>query len=71
MVSSEQGMGRELVLSGLMMYSVLVMSHESLNALGIQLVFMIATTRRMLESLAPHASYHLLSNLIPNDHGCG
>ena len=58
MVSSEPDMGKELALFGLMMYSVLVMSHESLSVLEIQLVFMIATTRKMLESLAPHVGFH-------------
>ena len=64
-------MGKELALFGLMMYSVLVMSHESLSVLEIQLVFMIATMRKMLESLAPHVGFHPLSSLTSHSHACG
>ena len=60
MVSNEPGMGKELVLSGLMMCSALVMNHESLNVLETQLVSMTATMRKMLESLVPHVNSHLI-----------
>ena len=58
MVSNEPGMGKELVLSGSMMCSALVMNHESLNVLETQLVSMTATMRKMLESLVPHVNSH-------------
>ncbi len=63
-------MGRELVPSGLMMCSVLVMNHDSLNVLETQLVFMTATMRKMLESLAPHVKSHSLFLLTSHSHAC-
>lgn len=71
MVSSEPDMGKELVLSGLMMYSVLATSQDSLNVLETQLVFMTATMRKTLESLAPHVNSHPIFLLTYHGHACG
>ena len=70
MVSSEPGMGRELVLSGLTMCSVLVMNQESLSVLETQLVFTTATMKKMLESHAPHVKSYPSFLLISHGHAC-